>query len=264
MTNNEIKKANRNAMPKFIIIVLISAILGGAVGYFAAEYGFNTMSESISAAAKAFGTHFAPWILVALAVMMPCWTITAYRSAKNLIRSWDGEDEEVYATIDNRLSVVLWLSSTAIILGFFLITATYSVSFALIEDGREVYLLFVSIVAFLVIFVEALIIQQKCVDAIKSICPEKKASIYDVKFQKKWMDSCDEAEKITIGKCAYKAYAASNTTCTVLAVVLAVCALIFETSFLPALVVCIIWGVNQFVYFKEAMKYSKAGNEISQ
>lgn len=264
MTNNEIKAANRKAMPKFIIIIVISAILGGVVGYFAAEFGFSAMSKSISDAGKAFGAHFAPWIMVALAIMIPCWTITAYKSAKELMQSWDGEDEEVYSTIDSRLSMVIWLSSAAIILAFFLITATYSVGFALIEEGREAYLLIVSIAAFLVIFVEAVIIQQKCVDAIKSICPEKKASIYDVKFQKKWMDSCDEAEKITIGKCAYKAYAASNTTCTILAVILAVCALIFETSFLPALVVCIIWSVSQFVYCKEAMKYSKVGNKISQ
>lgn len=264
MTDKEIKKANRKAMPKFIIIVVISAVLGGAVGYFAAKYGLNTMAEHIRAASEAFGMHFAPWILAAIAVMMPFWAVTAYKSAKKMIQTWDGEDEEVYNAIDYRLSVAMWLSNAAIIVGFFLISAAYSVGFALIEEGREVYLLCVSIVAFLAIFVEVLLIQQKSVDAIKRICPEKKASVYDVKFQKKWMDSCDEAEKITIGKCAYKAYTASNTVCSILAVVLAVCALIFETSFLPALVVCIIWIVSQYAYYKEAMRYSQTGNKISQ
>jgi len=83
------------------------------------------------------------------------------------------------------------------------------------------------------------------------------------KFQKKWMESCDEAEKFMIGKCAFKAYAATNTVCTILSIVLAVCALVFGIGFLPSLVVCLIWIVNQSVYCKEALKYSKAGNKIS-
>ena len=77
------------------------------------------------------------------------------------------------------------------------------------------------------------------------------------------MENCDEAEKIMIGKCAFKAYAATNTVCTILSIVLAVCALVFGIGFLPSLVVCLIWIVNQSVYCKEALKYSKAGNKIS-
>lgn len=119
------------------------------------------------------------------------------------------------------------------------------------------------IVGFFGIIIETIIIQQKCVDAAKKMNPEKTASVYDTKFQKKWMDSCDEAEKIMIGKCAFKAYRATNTVCTVLAIALALCALFLGIGFLPSLVVCLIWIVNQSVYCKEALRYSKAGNKIS-
>ena len=107
------------------------------------------------------------------------------------------------------------------------------------------------------------IIQQKCVDTLKRINPEKKASVYDMKFQKKWFDDCDEAEKILIGKCAFKAYSATNAVCTVLALVLAVCALLFDIGFLPSLTVCLVWIVSISAYCREAMRYSKAGNRIS-
>ena len=106
-------------------------------------------------------------------------------------------------------------------------------------------------------------IQQKCVDTAKQTNPEKKASVYDMQFQKKWLEDCDEAEKLMIGKCAFKAYAATNAVCTVLAIVLAVCALVFDIGFLPSLTVCLVWIVNLSVYCKEAMRYSKAGNKIS-
>ena len=59
-----------------------------------------------------------------------------------------------------------------------------------------------------------------------------------------------------------KAYTATGTVCTVLAIVLAVCALVFGIGFLPSLVVCLIWLVNLSVYCREAMRCSKAGIKI--
>ncbi len=66
-----------------------------------------------------------------------------------------------------------------------------------------------------------------------------------------------------IGKCAIKACGATNTMCSILAILLALAALTFNIGFLPSLTVCLIWLVNLFVYYKEAMKYSKSGNKIS-
>ena len=43
----------------------------------------------------------------------------------------------------------------------------------------------------------------------------------------------------------------------------AVCALIFNTGFLPSFAVCVIWFVLQFIYYRETIRYSKAGNRIS-
>lgn len=71
------------------------------------------------------------------------------------------------------------------------------------------------------------------------------------------------AEKIIIGKCAYKAFTATNGICAALAIVLAICALIFDIGFLPSLAVCLIWLVNQSVYCREAIRVSKAGCKIS-
>lgn len=63
----------------------------------------------------------------------------------------------------------------------------------MIEKHLNMYVL--AIVTFLIILAEGIIIQQKAVDINKIMYPEKTASVYDLKFQKKWVDSCDEAEK---------------------------------------------------------------------
>ena len=266
MDNNEIKKANRKAMPKFILIMVISSLVGGGIGFFSAKYGLNTLAGNMKSAGAFFGTYISPWLMLAIAILVPVISAPLYIKAKKLLSAWDGEDEdeEISDAADEKLSVIIWLTSTALIISFFLIAALYSDGFATFENEKNTSLFIVGIAAFFVIMVEAVIIQQKCVDTAKKTNPEKTASVYDTKFQKKWIDSCDEAEKILIGKCAFKAYSKTNTVCSILAIVLAVCALIFEIGFLPSLVVCIIWIVNQSVYCKEAIKYSKAGNKISE
>ncbi len=263
MDNNEIKKANRKALPKFMLIMVISLLVGGSTGFFAAKYGADSLTGGLKSAGAFFGAYIAPWLMLMTAVIVPVVCVPVYRSAKKLLSSWDGENEEISDTIDKKLSIAIWVTSAAFILSLFLIAASYSGGFEAFENENSVVLFFVGIVGFFAIMIESVIIQQKCVDASKKTNPEKTASVYDPKFQKKWMDSCDEAEKIMIGKCALKAYASTNTVCTVLSIVFAVCALIFGTGFLPSLAVCLIWIVNQSVYCKEALKYSKAGNKIS-
>lgn len=263
MDSNEIKNVNRKALPKFILIMVICLLGGGSIGFFSAKYGLNTLADGMKSAGAFFGTYIAPWLMLTTAVIVPVVCVTIYRSAKKLLSSWDGENEEISDTIDKKLSIVIWVTSAALILSYFLIAAAYSGGFETFENENHTALFFIGIAAFFTIMIEAVMIQQKCVDAAKKTNPEKTASVYDPNFQKKWMDSCDEAEKIMIGKCAFKAYSATNAVCTVLSIVLAICALVFGIGFLPSLAVCLIWIVNLSVYCKEALKYSKVGNKIS-
>ncbi len=262
MDNNEIKKANRKALPKFILIMAISLLVGGAIGFCAAKYRLSSLAGSMKSAGAFFGTYIAPWLMLMTAITVPLVCVPIYRSAKKLLSSWDGENEEISDAIDEKLSIIIWITSAALILSYFLIAASYSGGFEAFENENRMVSFFAGIVGFFAIMIEAVISQQKCIDAAKKTNPEKTASVYDTKFQKKWMDSCDEAEKIMIGKCASKAYVATNTGCSVLAITLAICALIFGIGFLPSLVVCLIWIVNQSVYCREMLKYSKAGNKI--
>lgn len=191
MDNNEIKRTNRKALPKFILLFVVCALIGGVIGYFSGKCALNELTGSIKAAGAFFGTRIAPWLMLALAVIVPAACVPIYRSAKKLIGTWDGEDEELADIIDGKISTAMWISSAALVISYFLIAASYSADF-----------------------------------------------------------------------CAYKAYTATGTVCAVLAIVLAVCALVFGIGFLPSLVVCLIWLVNLSVYCREAMRCSKAGIKI--
>lgn len=263
MNNNEIKQANRKALPKFIFMMIIALLGGGVLGFCIASYDLNSLSGLMKRAAEYFGLNIAPWLMIAVAVVVLMICIPLYRSSKMLLSKWDGEEEELSDAIEEKLSAIMWVTGMGFILSFFLIAASYSTGFEAFEHKNSTLLLFVSIGGFFAIMIEAIIFQQKCVDMVRKMNPEKDGSVYDLKFQKKWMDSCDEAEKIMVGKCSFKAYNATNITCAILAIVLAICALTFGIGFLPSLVVCLIWAVNQCAYCREAFKYSKAGNKIS-
>jgi len=260
--NGEIKKANRKALPKFILSLIGGMIVGGVGGFLAAKYGLDTLSGSLKAAGEFFGLRIAPWLMLALAIIQPIACAPIYRKAKKLLAGWDGEDEDISDAVDEALSIIIWITGTALIISFFLIAASYSGGFAAFDHEENTVPFFVSIGAFFTIMIEALIFQQKSVDAAKKTNPEKTVSIYETKFHKKWMDSCDEAERIMIGKCAFKAYSATNAVCPMLAILFALSALVFGTGFLPSLAVCVIWLSNHWVYCKEAFQCSKTGNMV--
>lgn len=255
MERNEIKEANRKAMPRFLLLALVGAIVGGIVGFYSAKYDVDRLAGSMKSAGAFFGNYVSGWILLAIAVITPIVVIPVYQKTKRLLLAWDGEDESVCDIAEKKLNTVLLINGIALISAFFLISATYSGGFAMIEKHLNMYVL--AIVAFLVILAEGIITQQKVVDIIKIMYPEKTASVYDLKFQKKWVDSCDEAEKIMIGRCAFEAFKVTNSVCGALSVILAISALMFDIGFLPSFVVCLIWLINQCAYCRAAAKCSK-------
>ena len=50
MERNDIKKANRKAMPGFLLITLVGAIVGGIVGFYSAEYDVEQLAGSMKSA----------------------------------------------------------------------------------------------------------------------------------------------------------------------------------------------------------------------
>ena len=106
MKNDEIRQADRKALPKFILIMAIFMFIGGAAGYFSARYGLDRLADGIKSAGEFFGAYIAPWLILAIAVIMPIVCATIYMGAKRILDSWDGENEDDGDIIDRKLSVV--------------------------------------------------------------------------------------------------------------------------------------------------------------
>ena len=246
--NEQIKKDNRKALPKFLLILVVCMLLGGVVGGLSVIVSISDVSIVVREGIARGLTVIAPWGIPVVSVVLLVPAFCFLRQAKKALTAWDGEDEETSERIELLENRVMLLSNVTLLLDIFF----FSVAF--IYDIQGVLL---TVVLFLLSMGLCTFFQQKVVDQIRVMNPEKQGSVYETKFQKKWIDSCDELERRQIGEAAFKAFQAGNVTCIVLWMVLIVSHIIFATGLLPIVVVLVIWGVMLLVYQVTASKMGR-------
>lgn len=244
---DQVTRENRKALPKFVGTVLLFAFLGGIGGFIVTFAGLSGVADWAETGLKGLLTAVVPWGIPVSSLVLLGIGLGLYRSAKGRYSRWDGEDEDLADGIETTLSYVLLFTSLAVILDFFFLSAAFLTSLPLIP-----------VLCFVVSVVLSMVLQQKAVDLTRRMNPEKQGSVYDTKFQKKWMDSCDEAEKAQIGQAAYQAFRVAAGTCLGLWVVFTILNFSFDIGLLPALAVLVIFGVLQVTYCLTCIKLSRS------
>lgn len=247
------KSDNRRALPKYILMLLIAAFFGGLAGFGAGIMGAGNLSGSITAAVENVLMAAAPWGIPVTSVVFLGLGWWFYAKARRLYSTWDGEAEEPVDTAEETLSWALLMSAIAMLWDFFFVSVLV-VCQGTWPMGRLGGLgMFFASIAVIVVH------QQKVVDLTRRINPEKQGSVYDTKFLKKWVDSCDESEQRQMGQAAFKAYRAAVNTCLWLWAALIVLHYAFDTGLLPIVMVLVIFGVLQIVYTLECIRLSRKG-----
>ena len=249
---NKVRTENRRALPKFLLIILGSAVVGGVLGFGA---GFARRVDLKSVAGPAvmeFLRVITPWAIPVCTVVLLGIALGYYRSARKIAAAWDGDEESAPEEADRRLSWALLLTSLTLVLDFFFLAASTADFFG----KRDLMPLYV-VAAFMVSCGLIIFFQQKVVDLTKRMNPEKRGSVYDMKFQNKWFQSCDEAEKKQIGQAAYRAYRITGNVCILLWLLLLISNMVFDFGLMPIFVVLVLWGVLQVTYTLECIRMSK-------
>lgn len=246
--NDTVKKENRKALPKFLLILLGAAVLGGVLGFLSALLNYSSGADALADGLRYLVGHIVPWAIPALSLVLLIAGVWQYRRAKGLFAAWDGEDEDAMDAAENCLNRALLLTTLIMVLNFFLMAA------AAYSENTAGPLPVVG--AFVLAMLAVVVLQQKTVDLTKRMNPEKRGSVYDMKFHKKWLDSCDEAERQQIGQAAYHAYQVTSYACLVLWVLLLVGDVVYEFGLLPVFVVTLLWGVLQVSYILECIRQS--------
>ena len=227
------KKEDSRKFPLFIVICVSAGIVGGLLGYFIMfkrEFLNNVFvyfSENTMVISTVCGGLF---LIVGIALLIV--TAVIFSKAKKL---WNDEKnrEDNWDEAEEKLSFAGTLTTIHTILIYVLYAmAAYNLagnSFEVAKSFREggsgfgfvYYILFAvcTIGMFVFIFVN-LDLQKRIVNQEKVMNPEKKGSVYDLKFRKKWMETMDEAELKQVGVAAYEAFFIVNRTCMIAFVIL--------------------------------------------
>jgi hypothetical protein len=209
------------------------------VGLFAGDLAARVQESMVSISTVAYVVLWAV-SLVICAVL--------YFKAKGIANGWDGESEEAPEKADRLLSHYVILTNVLMILSWLLFALFVWGTAAEADPG------FAFIILFVVSNIALIFIQRVAVQLVKKINPEKQGEVLDLHFQKEWVSSMDEMEKVMLYKASYKAFRATTITCMALWIVCIIGELAFSWGLIPAVLVTIIWLVSTLAFQIEAFR----------
>lgn len=269
----EIRKEDSKKIGLFALILVASGFFGGILGAIgvsmaiAMEKSGATFLEFWNQLQRDFAVP-ASFLLIILDVTFILISFAFLSKAKKLWKSEMDEDEK-YEIVDRKLSISVLLTNVTYFINFAFFGFAFYAAMAFVEEVSpnwiHIYMRMIDLIVFTATLFICLAIQKSCVNLTKLMNPEKKGSVYDMKFDKVWYQSCDEAERMQIGIASYKAFRTVNNTLITLMVIFVLGSMFFEIGILPIIIVTVIAIVNNITYAIESIKLgsSTVGGKLS-
>ncbi|MGL5348578.1 MAG: DUF3169 family protein [Peptostreptococcaceae bacterium] len=258
---SEIKKEDKKAFRGYLAIMIVSGI-AGATFSLVSDNLKDTLGDNLANFFMNVLEQIAPYATIVLSMIVIIISSIIYTKSRKGYELWKDtdtdEDEDTIDKIEQNLSYVLLAVSVNMILGFFFLGAGFKlIIFNNVNDELDIIKSIYLLIGFILCAASSTIIQKKIVNLAKEINPLLKGSVYDSKFAKKWIDSCDESLKLEIYKSAYKSFTSVSFTCAILWLFCIVGFDLWNFGIMPLVMVTIIWLVLTVSYSLESIKNSK-------
>lgn len=248
----KIKSENRKALPKFLVIMAACCLLGAIVGYLSVSSSDTDIAAQITVFlgnGLALISPYAIWLCALIPLVL---TAVNLRKVRREFTGWQEEDTETMKVMDQQLTAPMVATAICTIFAYFFFAALFCSL-----PRLEVFEFLIGLIGFVFYLIVMTLCQQKLVDMNKKMNPEKRGSVYDLKFNKTYLASCDEAEKARIYEAGYTAYKTAVTTCLFTWLILIFCHMFFDTGFFPIAVVSLIWLAATVSYLWKAARLEK-------
>lgn len=260
MNSERNKQENKQAFKKTLPIIIAAGIFGGIVGALAVTDSAADVATFLGTKLETMLKVIAPYMVMLTSVAGLVINFALNRSARKEFEKHqdiidEDEAEKIYMQIDKKVSYAMLVGSTCLILNFMFYGVVMAYINYYVEEGMIGF--GISLIFFVISSLGNTKLQQMSVDLEKLMMPEKKGSVYDLKFSEKWEESCDEYEKYTIYKSAYASYKATSKAYAIAVIGLMLMSLFFGYGPLPIIVVCCLWLVSITSYCLTAMKLEK-------
>lgn len=250
-------REDKRAFKKMILGVALGGIVGFFAGFLAVgtEAGFAQLAESLKSVVRVVAPYgnlfFGTITWIVCGVLM--------RQSHKMYAAWDGEDEDVIELVERKLSYGICFTSVNMVFNFFFFgLGLYTVEFTQLRRLPTLISLGMIFAGYFYSLIVNMILQKNLVNFTKEINPEKKGSVYDIRFQKTWMESCDESEKLQTYQAGFAAMQTCSYTCMGLWVVCIIGMLSWNFGILPMIMVLVIWLVLIIRYNMECIRLSKS------
>ena len=239
-------KRNTGIYVKFAILMVASALAGAAIGalMFGREAGLQQLLQQVSDGLILAG----PWLLAA--GLIPCAVAHGLYLAGQKAALRADEDDDAFEAANRRLS--LSVSVSTVVMPWMMLTVCLALPAVSVLKSNFFVVAIVPLMLTEIAWSYGL--QAAVVRAMQRLAPEKRGNVFDLRFQKDWYASCDEAQPRRIGECRHDT---SPTTISVepFAVRAALLAAMYGgTSVLWAVVLGGLWLVQTLTYLLRAYK----------
>ncbi|MCI8390167.1 MAG: DUF3169 family protein [Roseburia sp.] len=247
---------DKRAFKKYIWLLLFSAAVGAAIGFCVVKFArtggafFKPLSDAIRLSA--------PWLNLALAAGLFLAGGRQTARYRRLYAGWDGEDEATAGEMEDVLSMGMALAVIGQIAGFFFFAlGLWAIDMDSPETADFLIRLLAIFAGFGCMAVLIVRLQKRFVNLTKELNPEKRGSVYDVHFQKRWMESCDEMEQMQIWQASYRSYRATQMACMICWIFSVTGMLAWGMGLAAVVMTTVIWLVLSMSYISECMRISR-------
>ncbi len=246
------KRGERRTFIKFLILVLLSAAGGALVGIAGVKLIKTGFTPVIPAQAAGILRMAAPWANLVLGAGMLAGILLRIRTYRKIRAAWDGEDEDAAERMDEVLTDVLIATAVGQILGYFFFgLGMYALLPVMDRSGEGALAAILGIIFLTAVCIAS---QKRAVDLVKEVNPEKRGNVYDMRFHKVWIESCDELERLRIYQASYRAYKATQAACLILWILCFIGMLLFDVGLFPIVVVTAVWMTSCIGYLTGCRK----------
>lgn len=254
------ERSEKKIFLKFILI-MIAATIGGAV---LGMIGVNLDSEKFIEVCRSIpiGVSKAVFAIFLLEnLIFFGLSLKKYLDAAKIYRQ--SSDDDACDDVERMLDYPMLYSNIALVINFMMFSLCVWCSDRALERGSEKWFFILSlggIAVFVFSMVWEMLIQFLVVKLVKEMNPEKKGSIFEMNFQKKWEESSDEGQKLILYKSGYKAFVRMRTACIIMWMIAFLSQMFLKTGVLPVIIVCIIFLIGIVSFTAESMRLEHPKN----
>lgn len=248
-SQNKPAKKTRNPYVNISIALLLGAIFGlfstqiiGIIHYLSLAPYTKTFT--------AFMEVNLHWFHLILGFLFQGLTLYLYVSAKRLLTTlnMDDDNDVIELEFDDKVSLILLVNTVFLAINFVVLGLSFT--------NIGLHTLW-NVLIFICLSISGVVFEIKAIQLIQRKDPTKLADPGSIKFDKQWINSCDEAERHRIYKASYQ----TNTIMKYILIFALSLTLItkieFNTGNLPIVLIGGIWIVQTVTYSFYARFYAK-------